>query len=68
MEDWTPERIRALRLRLDWTQAKMGTTLGYSRPSSVSDLETGKQEPSGSVKVILQILHEHGRIPPAPEA
>lgn len=67
MKDWTPDQIRALRLRLDWTQARMATALGYSRTSSVSDLEKGKQDPSGAVKVVLQILDDHGGLPPKPE-
>lgn len=61
--DWTPERIRALRKRLRWNQTELATALGYERQASVSDLETGKMEPSGAVAVLLDLIDAHDGLP-----
>jgi DNA-binding transcriptional regulator YiaG len=57
---WTKERIRALRERLGYTQAQMAEALGYELARSISDLESGRREPSGAVRVLLDLLNEHG--------
>lgn len=55
--NWTPENIRALRVRLGWTQRKMGMTLGYNAPQvRVAELENGKLNPGGAVCRLLDIL------------
>jgi DNA-binding transcriptional regulator YiaG len=61
-QDWTPKRIRNLRLRLDYTQAEMAQALGYEHARTVSDLENNRRRPSGSVAVLLDILEQHGDI------
>jgi len=61
--DWTPDRIRALRKRLGWSQTVMAGALGYERQASVSDLETGKMEPSGPVVVLLDLINAHDGLP-----
>ena len=61
--EWTPDRIRRLRLRLDKTQAEFATMLGYTRHQTVSALEKGDMNPSGAVEILLDVLDTHGRIP-----
>ena len=66
LDDWTPERIRALRKRLGMTQDDFAAALGYSRKQSVSDLENGKMEPSGPAAELLRHLDAHGPLPSDP--
>ena len=61
--DWTPERIRELRERLDLTQTEFARVLGYDRFQSVSDLEQGRRKPGGPVVKLLDILHVYGPLP-----
>ena len=55
---WTGERIRELRERLGLTQTELAERLGYSRYSSVSDLERGEQIPSRPVQKLLDVLEK----------
>lgn len=60
---WTPERIRALRKSLGYTQAQMATALGLSRIASVSDLEKGKAEVNAPTTRLLYHIEAHGDVP-----
>ncbi|HEX8386031.1 MAG TPA: helix-turn-helix transcriptional regulator [Rubricoccaceae bacterium] len=61
--DWTPERIRALRLRLHLDQEAFADALGFGSSSRVSELENGKRKPSGSVSRVLDHLDARGPLP-----
>ena len=61
--DWTPDKIRALRKRLKMTQAEFASALGFSRRGSVTELESGEFEPSGSTAELLRHLDAHGPLP-----
>lgn len=54
--EWTPEDIRELRTTLGMTQSEFAKRLGYSRQATVSDLENGRQKPSGSAEQIMELL------------
>ena len=60
---WTPQEIKALRKRLRLRQDELAEMLGYNRRQSVSDLETGESEVSGSVAVLLDIIDAHDGLP-----
>jgi DNA-binding transcriptional regulator YiaG len=65
--DWTPERIKALRKRLGFTQRRMARALGYSRTASVTELESGVMDPGGAVLRLLDYLDKYGALPDRPE-
>ncbi|HEX9952650.1 MAG TPA: helix-turn-helix transcriptional regulator [Rubricoccaceae bacterium] len=54
--DWTPEAITRLRADLRLSQTDLAPLLGYTRPQSVGDLESGKRKPSGAVCILLSQL------------
>lgn len=56
--EWTPDRIRSLRERLDYTQEEMATALGFGSYQRVSELENAKRLPSKPVLRILDMLVE----------
>jgi DNA-binding transcriptional regulator YiaG len=61
---WTPDTIKALRKRLRLRQDEFALLLGYGeRRQSVSDLETGKTSPTGTVNVLLDIIDAHDGLP-----
>ena len=61
---WTKEKIKALRKRLCLRQDELAEMLGYgARRQSVSDLETGKTSPTGTVNVLLDIIDAHDGLP-----
>ena len=62
-DDWTPDRIKALRKRLNMNQTQFAAALGFSRQASVSELERGEFEPSGSTAELLRHLDAHGPLP-----
>ena len=62
MTTWTPDRIRALRERLDMGQEEFATTLGYGAAPRVSELETGARTPSGPVSRLLDYVDRYGPI------
>lgn len=68
-EDWTAERIAALRAELGLTQAEMADELGV-RQQTVSEWETGRYEPRGaSVKMLRHLAEQrtpYDASPPAP--
>jgi len=50
--DWTPGRIQKLRNQLDMSQAAFAERMGV-RQATISDWETGKQEPSPMARRLL---------------
>lgn len=50
--DWTPGRVRRLRERLSMSQTEFAKRMGV-RQATVSDWETGKQEPSSMARRLL---------------
>lgn len=63
MKDWTGDDIKALRTERGWTQAELAERLGLptydgSAPR-IGDMENGRREPSGPVKMLLTQLREH---------
>jgi DNA-binding XRE family transcriptional regulator len=54
--DWTPEAITRLRADLRLSQTDLAPLLGYTRPQSIGDLESGKRKPSGAVCILLSQL------------
>jgi len=52
------EEITELKKRLGWTSNKMAEWLGISR-QALWKLETGRNQPSGSVKKSVARLHDH---------
>ena len=60
---WTPTTIRALRSHLGLNQQDYGERLGYGEAGArvrVSELENGKQDPSGPLVPLLDcIAREH---------
>ena len=60
---WPGPAIRTLRDRIGVTQAVMAEWLGYAVPRSVSDLENGRQKPSTSVCILLDLIDAHDGLP-----
>ena len=56
-EEWTAEKIAALRAELGLTQAEMAEELGV-RQQTVSEWETGRYEPRGASVRMLRHLAE----------
>lgn len=50
----TPDQIRSARDKLHLTQAQMAQMLGYSATSRVSEIETGKRNPSTAAARLLR--------------
>jgi transcriptional regulator with XRE-family HTH domain len=50
----TPDKIREALQSLGLDQAEAVQMLGYKRQASISDLVTGKRNPSGAVVRLLQ--------------
>jgi DNA-binding transcriptional regulator YiaG len=59
--NWTPATIRALRQHLGKSQSELAEMLGMGRLQRVSDLETGRREPSGPVRKLLDTLARRHR-------
>ena len=58
----TPDRIRAIRLRLGWTQREMAEALGVSL-RSVYRWEAGEHGLSGSARKMYEMLEREATIP-----
>ena len=56
-EPWTPERVAALRARLQLSQSAFARRLGV-RQQTVSEWETGQYAPRGASTVVLGMLAE----------
>lgn len=56
--EWTPVNIRLLRLHLGETQEQFAARIGLERRQTVHDWETGKRNPSGPVRKLLDIIAE----------
>ena len=54
--EWTPENIRLLRTHLKETQEQFATRVGLTRRQTVHDWETGKKNPSGPVRKLLDFI------------
>lgn len=54
--NWTPEKIKALRERLGYTQSEFAQKLGYSRYQTVLEFESGKRKPPVTVQRLLDML------------
>ncbi len=52
---WTPERLKALRHRLDLTQTEAAARVGVSRRAWAS-WEGGEKQPSRPVRILLDQL------------
>ena len=65
---WTPEAVAALRSRLGLSQMAFAEALGFTRAASVSDLETGRRDVSGTVARLLDVLDGHGLAVMQPKA
>ena len=57
----TPEEIKALRLRLEWTQEHMARELGVSFPT-VNRWEKGKAKPSSLAVQALERLERRAGV------
>lgn len=62
-ENWTADKVRELRTRLGWTQAKLADALGYEHRRSVSEIEGDRRKPSGSARVLLELIDSHDGLP-----
>lgn len=60
---WTADRIKALRSRLGWTQRELAEALGYDHTRSVSEIEGGRRNPSGSASVLLDLIDQYDGLP-----
>ena len=58
MQEWTPERIRALRHAMGLTQPQFAERLGYERFRTVTELESGARQPTRQAQIILAMLAE----------
>jgi len=62
MEEWPPDKIKELRKTLGMTQAEMGQEIWDASEATaqknLSNLETGKYEPSAAVRRHLQRLRQ----------
>ena len=58
MQEWTPERIRALRKAMGLTQPHFAKRLGYERFRTVTELENGTIQPTKQAQIILDMLAE----------
>lgn len=56
-EEWTPERVAALRRRLGLSQAGLARLLGV-RQQTVSEWETGLHRPRGASVRLLRLVAE----------
>ena len=56
---YTPERIRALRERLQLSQTVLASVLNAS-PSAVRQWESGQKQPSGPSQKLLHLLERKG--------
>lgn len=54
------EELEKLRKRLRWTQEKLGQFLGYTGRAPVSNIETGKDNPGGAVRRLIELLKLYG--------
>jgi len=55
--DLTPERIKGIRKQMKLSQMVFAKLLNVS-PSSIKQWEQGKRKPSGSTKVLLELLEK----------
>lgn len=51
--EWNGDTIRLLRLHLDESQAAFAQRVGSDRYQTVHEWETGKRNPSGSARMLL---------------
>ena len=56
MQEWTPERIRALRHAMGLTQPQFAERLGYERFRTITELENGTRIPTRQAQIILNML------------
>ena len=71
-EEWTAEKIAALRAEFGLSQANFADELGV-RQQTVSEWETGRYTPRGATARMLEVLREtratyDERVPEEPEA
>jgi transcriptional regulator with XRE-family HTH domain len=52
----TPQQIRELRIRLQFTQQEMAGRLGLRTRGAVAHLESGRRAPTGPVLELLRLL------------
>lgn len=57
MTDWTPNRVRALRARLGYTQHQLADRIGCHR-QAIANWETGQRTPTGLYAQSLQSLED----------
>lgn len=57
MTDWTPDRVRALRARLGYTQHQLADRIGCHR-QAIANWETGQRTPTGLYAQSLQSLED----------
>jgi DNA-binding transcriptional regulator YiaG len=62
--EWTPENIRLLRLHLGETQEKFAARLGLGRRQTVHDWETGKRNPGGPSRKLLDMVADDSGFTP----
>ena len=64
--EWTPELIRELRHYMDIDQGEFASCLGFSRRSTVSELEKGRRSVSERTRTALDMVAKINRFKPQP--
>jgi DNA-binding transcriptional regulator YiaG len=54
--DWTPENIYLLRRHLGDTQEQFAARVGSKRRYTVTEWESGRRNPGGAVRKLLDII------------
>lgn len=63
--EWTPENIRRLRHHLRETQEEFAQRMGLDRRQTVQEWETGKRNPSGTARKLMDLIAEGSGLVPS---